>query len=349
MMKRIQQSQFLIKIVSIVMLSILFIGICFVAPLVAEEKPISMTIVCECKETDGGWGTAHWNGYLYLKKQYPELKLTYIGDVPFAENVSVVQSVGESGVDICYISTGLFEAVQMYANRYPHTWWVMMDIYEGDLAVMPDNVTTVVTKDEEGSYLAGVAAGMVTKTNKIGFISGFEYAMHVRSEAAYLLGARSVNPKVKLSRMFTGSWTDVEKGYEAGRAMIDSGVDVIIADADAGNYGILRAAGEAGGGVYFIGKVNDRYELAPDWIITSILVDHRRAMEESVRRFKEGILKKEIVEFGLADGWDTIAPLTNVSEEVKAKVEEAKKAIIEGKIKVPVIIDPVKLEELLNS
>lgn len=333
--------------VAITVMLCIFAGMLSTAPLMAEDKPISMTIICECKETDGGWGTAHWEAYQYLKKHYPELKLVYIGDIPFAENVSVVQSVGESGVDIAYISTGLFEAARMHAGNYPNTWWVMTDIYEAELAIMPDNVTTIVTKDREGSYLAGVAAGMLTKTEKIGFIAGFEYAMHVRSQYAYLLGARSVKPGVTLSRMFTGSWHDVEKGYEAGRAMIDTGVDVIVADADAGNYGILRAAKEAGGGVYFIGKVRDRYELAPEWMVTSILVDHRRAMEESVRRFKAGILKKEMVEFGLAEGWDILTPLTNVPDEVKAKVEEVKGAIIRGEIEIPGVVDPKELEKIL--
>jgi basic membrane protein A len=303
-------------------------------------EAIKMAIATIGAKTDGSWSQSFYEAYLYIQKKYPNVDVTFSDLCPYAEFPSILETFGGMGIDLVYVDSAWFEAVSKVAPKHPNTWFVMPNLTEADLEVLSNNVTTYVSKDEQGGYLAGVAAGMITKTNKLGYVAGADYPDIKRAGNGFALGARSVNPDVTLSVVYTGDWVSVEKGYESAKALIALGVDVIMHYNDNAGLGVIKAAKEAG--VYVVGEARDQADLAPANVITSYLVDHPRLAEKALLDLKAGTISKRVQEFGIEEGWPVMAPLRNVPEEVKVKVKETETAIKKGEIAVPVIFEDPK-------
>lgn len=312
----------------------------------AADKPITMHIVTCGPKTDGSWSQHLYDGYLNIKKKYPEVQLGWTEKLPFAEHMPVFESLASKGVNIIYSSEVGFEAARELAPKYPNTWFVMINLHDEHVAKdkVAANISSYTVRAEQGGYLAGIVAGMMTKTNKIGHIGGFSYPCVVVPAVGLAMGARSVNPKATVSTVYLGSWNDPQKGYNATKTLIDAGCDVFLAMADDGNFGVIDAAKEKN--KWLIGEARDQSEYAPNNFLTSRLCPHPDMVEACLLDYKSGKLKGNHVRyFGLQEGYDVIAPLRNVPDDVKAKVEEAKKKIIAGEIKVPVVYDAEDLEK----
>ena len=198
---------------------------------------------------------------------------------------------------------------------------------------LPPNVTIYMVSQEEGEFVAGVVAGMMTKTNKIGFVSAFDYPAIVANWKAWELGAQYVNPDVETIVAYTGAWGDAEKHYETVRAVIDQGIDVLNHDLD--SMGFLKAAKESG--VSIIGAHRDQSYLEPGLFLTSALILHGEMAELALKDYMAGTISKKGKKLGFKDGYDTTIPLTNVPDDVKDKTEKVKKMIKSGEIEVPLI------------
>jgi basic membrane lipoprotein Med (substrate-binding protein (PBP1-ABC) superfamily) len=207
-----------------------------------------------------------------------------------------------------------------------------------------DNVFSYTQKEEQGGYLAGVAAGLMTKSNIIGMVAGQDYPDIVRTGVGFKEGVLSVNPKVKFLVMYTGDWVDVQKGYEAAKSIIESGADVLWHYTDNAGKGVAKAAQDhKAKKIYIVGQCRDQIEMAPERVITSCRVDHSKLAEKILLDYKAGKLKKGVYEFGIEEGWDVIAPIRNAPKSVEAKVKEALESIKKGKIKVTLTTDPKAL------
>jgi basic membrane protein A len=318
----------------------------FSTPCFSAEKPITMHIVTCGPKTDGSWSQHLYEGYLNIKKKYPEVQLGWTEKLPFAEHMPVFESLASKGVNIIYTSEVGFEASRELAPKYPNTWFVNINLHDehvGKDKVAP-NISSYTVRAEQGGYLAGIIAGMMTKTNKIGHIGGFSYPCVVVPAVGLALGARSVNPKVTVHTVYLGSWNDPQKGYSATKTLIDAGCDVFLAMSDDGNFGVIDACKEKK--KWIIGEARDQSEYAPDLMLTSRLCPHVHMVEACLLDYKAGKLKGNHVRyFGLQEGYDVIAPMRNVPDNVKAKVEEVKKKIMSGEIKVPVVYDAESLEK----
>jgi basic membrane protein A and related proteins len=219
------------------------------------------------------------------------------------------------------------------APKFPDVWFVTggggMEIN----AELPENVTVYMVSQEEGEYLAGVTAGLTTKSNKIGFVSAFDYPAIVANWKAWELGAKSINPSLELIVSYTGAWGDSEKHYETCRSVLEQGADILNHDLD--SLGFLKAAQEKN--AWLIGAHVDQSHLDPKLFLTSALIMHDIMGEVALQKFMDGTISKEGAKYGLKDGYDTLVPLTNVTDEVKIKVEEIKGKIKSGEIVVPLI------------
>ncbi|MCU0619346.1 MAG: Nif3-like dinuclear metal center hexameric protein, partial [Gemmatimonadaceae bacterium] len=125
---------------------------------------------------------------------------------------------------------------------------------------------------EDGSYLAGMLAGAITKSNRIGAIGGQEIPPVKRSFYAFEQGAKAVNPKVEVVSSFIGNWDDASAGKEQALAQIRRGVDVIFQNADAAGLGIFQAARE-NPTVRVFGANADQNGVAPEVTIASVVID----------------------------------------------------------------------------
>ena len=304
---------------------------------VAEEEvpEVKMGIATVCWKTDNSWGTSMAEAADYISANYSNVSVSFIDACPWGDMASWLDLQCEAGTELIFLDSNStwFEALEEVAPKYPDTWFVTggggLDINED----LPDNVTVYMVSQEEGEYMAGVVAGMSTETNKIGFVSAFDYPAIVANWKAWELGAKYANPDVEVTVSYTGAWGDAEKHYETCKAVFDQGVDVMNHDLD--SLGFLKAAQEAG--AWLIGAHVDQAHLDGTLFLTSVLISHDKMAELALMEYMDGTISKAGKKLGLAVGYDTLAPLTNVSDEVKDMVEEVKQKIASGEIEVPLI------------
>ena len=213
-----------------------------------------------------------------------------------------------------------------------------------DEQIEADNVASVLFKDHEAAFLAGVAAAETTETDHVGFIGGQESAVIDRFEAGFVAGVEAVNPDITVDVEYAGSFGDAALGKQLAAAMYSSGADII-----------YHASGDTGNGVF--SEAIDRMNSNPDeklWVIgvdrdqtaegeydggnltlTSTLKGVGQAVEDIANASMEGNFPGgEISNFGLAE--DSVGITEGaLSEDVIKTVEDYKQQIIDGTITVP--------------
>lgn len=174
-------------------------------------------------------------------------------------------------------------------------------VTSGERVSAQGNVVPMVFGIEEGTYLAGMVAGALTKTNKIGFIGGIELPPIKRGYEGWVNGARAVNPRVDSRVAYLNTFDDVAAGREAALAMIRVGVDMLHHNADQAALGLFQAVKESPG-VFAFGANADQSTLAPERVLGSVVIDLPKAFLAIAREVKEGRFAAKAETFGLAGG-----------------------------------------------
>ncbi len=186
------------------------------------------------------------------------------------------------------------EAATRVAPSYPNTKYV---ITSG--RVTAANVAGIAFAFEEASYQAGILAGAMTKTNKVGLIAGTELPPVKLSFDAFARGAKSVNPKITVLTSYIGNWDDVSAGKEQALAQIAQGADIIFQNADAAGLGVFQAAREKN--VLAFGTNADQNSVAPDVIIASVVIDLPKAFLMIAREIQGGTFTGRVINLGVKD------------------------------------------------
>ncbi len=206
------------------------------------------------------------------------------------------------------------------------------------------NISGLNPNSQDAAYLAGIAAGLATKSGKVGGIAGMQFPIIVAQMEAYKLGVQSVKPDAEVTLTYLGTFDDVAKAKETTQAMIDSGIDVIYHIADAAGVGVIQAADA--GGIMVIGWGKDQSALAPNAVLTSQIVDFGPMIVDAVGRIANGQFKGEPEFFGLDTPVIGLTPVAGVrgvdAAAIQAKVDEVKAAILAGTTTVPFITEPSK-------
>ncbi len=227
------------------------------------------------------------------------------------------------------------QAVQKVAKEFPKVRFVLIDaIAKGD------NVNSILFKEEEGSYLVGVAAALASKSKKIGFVGGMDIPLIRTFNCGYAQGAKATNAKVENFSNMVGTtsaaWNNPAKGAELARAQFDRGVDVVFAVAGGSGMGTLQTAKEKG--KLAIGVDSNQNYIHPGTMLTSMVKHVDLAVYESFMQMKNGTWKGGVTYKGLKEGGVNWAVDTHnrkvVTPEIEKKVNEAKTNIINGKVKV---------------
>ncbi len=188
----------------------------------------------------------------------------------------------------------------------------------------------------EPSYLTGMIAGGMTRSNKIGMVGGYPIPEVNRLMNAFMAGAREVNPKVEFMVTFINSWFDPPKAKEAAFAMIDKGADIMYAE----RFGVSDAAKERR--VLAIGNVIDTQPNYPDTVVASALWNMEPTVDTAIKAVKEGRFKAE--DYGkwsyMAVKGSQVAPLGTFEKKVPAelvkRVRDKEAAILAGKFAVKI-------------
>jgi len=211
-----------------------------------------------------------------------------------------------------------------------------------DAVVDAPNVTSITFAEHEGSFLVGVVAGLMTKSNKIGFVGGLEIPVIKRFEAGFKAGVKEVNPDAEVKVNYTGAFDKPDEGKSAAATMYDSGIDIIFHASGGTGNGVFNEAADRkknGKDVWVIGVDKDQsLEFGDDVTLTSMMKGVETAVHKVTKDLIAGTFQGgKVQELGLKD--DAVGlPETstkNVPEDVLKKVEEYKGKIVSGEIKVP--------------
>lgn len=235
------------------------------APRPVFATPMTVGFIYEGSKDDFGWNQSHAVGARKIAKE-TGAKLVEQEKVPETADVErVMESMIQlDGAQVLFpTSFGYWPFILKLAAKYPEVLFVHAGGLwkQGD----PANVISYRGYMEEPHYCCGVAAGMMTKTNKIGFVGPKPLYFIFNNCNGFTLGARSVNPKVTSLIIITGDWANPVKDADAVNNLVDQGCDVIISDSDAPKVSIETAERR---GVHSCGYHTDLSSLAPKGFVT---------------------------------------------------------------------------------
>lgn len=207
------------------------------------------------------------------------------------------------------IMTSSFEAqdaLTQVARQYPKKHFVIIDA-EVDLP----NVTSILFKNQEGAFLLGAAAGLITHTNKVGMVVAENIPLMTQWTSGFRQGLKYTNKKASFLVNYVGSFSDPNKSKQLAVLQHSKGADFIAATAAAGNIGVFDAAKQDH--FYTAGQDTDQTTLDPKWVILSQLKGTDAAAEHAIEAFSHGQLHAGVVQYGLADGGDGLTFVTKSS------------------------------------
>lgn len=259
-----------------------------------------------------------------------------------AEGEQLVRTAANSGYGlIADLEFSHADMISSVAPEFPKTKFAIVNaVVEGE------NVTSIVFKEHEGSYLAGVLAALQTEDAddehinedaKIGFIGGTKSTGIDKFLSGYMQGAQSVNPDIEVDARYVDSFGDAAKGQQIAKQMYADGTDIIFASAGGSGAGVIQAAKSTGH--YAIGVDSDQDDVAPGFVLTSMIKHTDLAMNNLVTAFAEGNLQSgQTVEYGLEEDGVGLSEMKytrkNVSDDTMNKVEQARKNIVNGDVEV---------------
>ncbi|MEV6326597.1 BMP family ABC transporter substrate-binding protein [Streptomyces sp. NPDC051909] len=298
----------------------------------------------------GGRGDQSFNDAAYegLKKAEDELKVKGAEAEPGqgesdADKVARLTTLARAGNNpVIGVGFAYAPAIEKVAKQFPKTTFGLID----DTSKTGPNIANLVFNEEQGSYLAGVAAAKASKTGTVGFIGGVEVPLIKKFEAGFVQGVKDTNPKAKVLTQYLtqppnfDGFSKPDLGKAAAQGQLDKGADVIYAAAGLAGSGAIEATAKAG--KWAIGVDSDQYNqkgLAAykDHILTSVTKDVSDSVYNLIKSVKDGKPQSGEVRYGLAAdgvGLATSNPAYSSMTDLVAAVDQAKKNIVDGKITV---------------
>ena len=279
---------------------------------------------------DYGYNQAHAEG----AKTLTSVAGVKIRDEESVPETVAVQKTMESminmdGAKVLFpTSFGYFDPhILKIAEKYPDvTFFHCGGLYtEGK---HPKNVGSYFGYIDEAQYVAGVVAGLTTKTNKLGFVAAKPIPQVLRHINAYTLGARSVNPKATLSVIFTGDWSLAVKEAEAANSLIDQGADVLTSHVDSPKVVIETAERR---NVFSTGYHASQATLAAKGYLTGAEWNWEKVYKDYVEKIKSGSPWAHLVRGGFKEGYIKMSAYgPAVSADAKTKADDAKAKLTAG-------------------
>jgi basic membrane protein A len=245
---------------------------------------------------DAAWNSGAFQGLQEIRDSLGVAVSNVEAHTP-ASQEEALRTYAAQGYDLVFGHGFEFQgAAERVSAQYPKTAFI---VTSGERVA--GNVSPLIFHLAEASYLAGVVAGGLTKTNMIGFIGGIELPPIKEAEVAWVDGARSVNPRVIARSTYLNTFDDVAAGREATLAMLQAGVDMVHHNADQAALGAFQAVKESHN-AYIFGANLDQHLLAPARVVGSAVIDLPRAFLSVAREVKAGGFRPHVESFGLRSG-----------------------------------------------
>jgi basic membrane protein A len=290
---------------------------------------------------DQSWNTGGYNSLTKLKDDLG-IEVAYVERVSVADVEQALRDYASQGYSLVIgHSFNYGDAIKKVAADFPDVDFA----WSQGFPPMPENVAAYNAPLEQSAYLAGMIGGLMTKSNKLGYIGGAQTPPMVAALGGYMAGAYLVNPNVQVINTFPGVWDDVEKGKESAKAQFAAGADFMMGRGDGIAEGALEASKEAK--VFCVGDVIDQNPLAPDLIVTSTIWDLSAVFKKILGEMAAGTFKGGMYNMGMKEGATDIAPFHGlVPDNIAQQVMAVRQQILDGTFTVPVFKEIPTNEQL---
>ena len=302
------------------------------APAAAAPKaePLKAAWVYVGPVGEAGWTFAHDLGRKAVEAEYGDkLKTTFVEKVPEGPDAErVIRDLAQQGNKIIFATSfGYMEPMLKVAKDFPDVKFEHATGYK-----TADNMRVYDARFYQDTYLAGIIAGKMTKTNTLGFVGSFPIPEVLRNINAFTLGAQSVNPKIKTKVVWVSTWFDPPKESEAAQTLINGGADVLLQNTD--STAVLQTADKAG--KYAFGWDSDMSAFGGKAHLGSAIVDWSNYYKKSIKEVMDGSWKgNTVTRWGVAEGQNDLVKIPEVvPADVKAKVDELKAGMKAGTFEV---------------
>ena len=250
--------------------------------------------------SDQSWNGGAYQGLLRIRDSLGAT-VSHIQTKTPAEFEEQFRQYGAQGYDLVFGHGFEFQdAAKRVGPDFPNTIYVTTSS-----STSGANVAGIAFAFADASYLAGIVAGSMTRTNVLGVIGGTELPPVKESFEAFARGARTVNPKVKVLTSYIGNWDDVSAGKEQALAQIGRNADVIFQNADAAGLGVFQAARETKRALV-VGSNANQNGVAPEVTIGSVVIDLPLAFITVAREVKEKRFTPRVIRLGSETGVITL-------------------------------------------
>lgn len=298
-------------------------------------EPLVVGFIYVGSKDDFGYNQAHAEGAAAIAA-LPNVKLVEQASVPETNEVqeAMRSMIDQDGAKALFpTSFGYFDPhILAIAKQYPDVQF----FHAGGLyqeGVHPKNIGSYFGYIAEAQYLAGIVAGLTTKTNKLGFIAAKPIPQVLLNINAFTLGARSVNPKATTQVIFTGDWSEPVKEAQAANSMADQGVDVLTCHVDSPKIVIETAEKR---GIFSSGYHASQAKLAPKGYLTGAEWDWANIYTQYINDIKAGKTLMNggiphLIRGGFKEGFIKMSPYgPAVSEKAKKEADAVKAKFMDG-------------------
>lgn len=323
-------------IITILIIAVVIIGAIFFMNQGEDQKQAVDNFKAAMVTDVGGLGDqsfndAAWRG-LERAKEDLDIDINVIESGNMSDYTPNLTSLVDQNYDITWaIGFLMHDSLKEVAEKNPDAKFGIVDS-----VVDLDNVASVTFKEHEGSFLAGVVAGLKSETGKVGYIGGMETPLIQKFETGFRAGVKAVKPDTKIFIGYTGAFDDPQAGKELAFTQFNQGADVVFHASGACGIGVIKAAKEEG--LYAIGVDSPQNHLAPEHVLTSMVKRIDNAVYKIVKEHVEGDFKAGHTAYGLAENGVGIyreQAEKMLSDEILNTVDEYKQKIIDGEIEVP--------------
>ncbi len=297
------------------------------APVAKEDLKVGIIYIGSA--TDKGWTYSHDQGMLAMQATLElddsqVIKKEFITEDSACE--TALRELVEAGCQIIFANSwGYMDYMEEMAEEYPEIIFSHCSGYKNNGV----NFNNYFGAINDARYLSGIAAGLKTETNKIGYVGAYKNPEVISGANAFALGVASVNPDAEILFTETQTWFNPDLEKSAAISLLDKGCDIIAQHQDTTMPQI--AAQERG--VFSIGYHVDMTEDAPAAHLTAPVWDWSGFYTDSVQAVIDGTWTPDNYYGDMVDGLVNLSPLTeNCAEGTAEQVNAAKEAILDGSL-----------------
>jgi simple sugar transport system substrate-binding protein len=285
---------------------------------------------------DHGWTYAHDEARKEVQKHFGEkVQTSFVENVVEGpDSVRVIRELAKQGNDVIFTTSfGYMDYTLKVAKEFPDVKFEHISGYKRS-----PNMATGNVRYYEGRYVQGLVAGLMSKTNKIGYVASFPIPEVIQGINAFGIGLRSVNPKAEVSVVWVNSWYDPVKEADAAKVLIAEGADILAQHTD--SPAMLQTAQKAG--VHGFGQASDMKAFAPKAQLFSSVNNWTPYYITKIQQILDGKWSTGDgpdhwagnTWLGMADDYLVLSPFENMPADVAKAAAKAAADIKSGKNKI---------------